>query len=103
MAVNIYGNSEMSPVGGLAYITIIPDAPVNLISDAAITDAGVIGLDWEEGSSNGGSIIIDYTIQYAEESSSTWITLAELHTEKTYTVTGLVAGTDYKFQVKARN
>jgi hypothetical protein len=62
IAANLYGDSEMSPVGGTAYITFIPDAPTNLMNDAVITDAGVIGLDWEEGVSNGGSIILDYTI-----------------------------------------
>ena len=61
-AANSYGDSLTSDVGNGAYITFVPDAPSNFINNVAVTDAGVIGLAWDEGVSNGGSDVIDYRV-----------------------------------------
>jgi hypothetical protein len=53
----------MSPEGGSALIVYVPDAPLALADVPAITDATKVGLTWTNGVSDGGTDIIDYTIQ----------------------------------------
>ena len=43
---------------------ILPDSPVNLANNVAVTASGTIGLTWAPGIYNGGSPIIDYRISY---------------------------------------
>jgi hypothetical protein len=57
--------------------------------------AGIIGISWTQGISNGGSPIIDYTVQYAAEFSTTFVTVATGLTVPSFTLTGLVAGANY--------
>jgi hypothetical protein len=38
----------------------VPDAPANLVNNAALTNATQIGLIWNEGFSNGGSVVLSY-------------------------------------------
>ena len=42
----------------------IPDKPLALANDASVTLADQIGLTWNEGSDNGGSPVIDYTVSF---------------------------------------
>ena len=81
----------------------IPDAPVSLLNNAAVTTHLVIGFTWSSGASNGGSPVIDYRISY-DQATSTWIPLATGITTLSFTTTNpLVEGTTYKFKVEARN
>lgn len=54
VATNFYGDSEYSVPGNGAVIKLIPDAPVNLANDPAITNAFTIAMTWEDGPFNGG-------------------------------------------------
>lgn len=63
-AANLYGVSDFSPVGHGALIHEVPDAPINLVNLPEITSATQIGLKWEAGANNGGSEVIDFTIDY---------------------------------------
>jgi hypothetical protein len=45
-------------------MVVLPDAPLNLADDTAVTSASVIGLTWTEGVTDGGTSIIDYAISY---------------------------------------
>lgn len=63
-AVNVYGNSLESSEGNNAVILTIPDAPTDLSNNAALTDGTQIGLTWNQGISNGGTPVIDFTISY---------------------------------------
>jgi hypothetical protein len=45
-------------------IQLVPDAPVNLLNNPSITSSFVIGFSWEDGSSDGGSPVLDYKITY---------------------------------------
>jgi hypothetical protein len=38
----------------------LPDAPINLNNDSAMTTAYQVGLIWSDGAYNGGSAVIDY-------------------------------------------
>ena len=62
-------------------------------------------VSWNEPSNNGGSGIIDYDVQYSDDSGSTWRewhASAESVALKT-TITGLQSGTTYAVQVRAEN
>lgn len=63
-ATNFYGESESSNQGNGATILLVPDAPLNLADNPAVTTAYVIGLVWDDGHSYGGTPIIDYRITY---------------------------------------
>lgn len=60
-ATNLYGTSPESAVGSGTFIYLVPDAPILLESNTAVTAATVIGLSWSPGA-NGNSAIVDYAV-----------------------------------------
>lgn len=78
-----------------------PLAPVNLA--VAIADQSV-ALSWSPPSSDGGSVITDYIIEYKLTSGGVWATFFDgVTTNATTTVTGLTNDTSYDFRVSAEN
>jgi len=63
-AVNYYGPSVESEAGNGAIIYTIPDPPINLQNVPSITLATQIGLKWEDAAENGGTEVLDYTLQF---------------------------------------
>jgi hypothetical protein len=63
-ATNMYGESSPSAEGNGAVILEIPDEPINLQDVIEITTAYVIGLQWQDGSSSGGTPVLDYKVWY---------------------------------------
>jgi hypothetical protein len=61
--------------------------------------ATALGLQWSEGSFNGGSAVIDYQISYDEASGSNFVVLASNVLQTSYTAIGLVSGETYRFKV----
>lgn len=79
----------------------VPDAPIELA--AVKTDASA-DLTWTAPSSNGGSAITDYIVEYKLSDESAWTEFADgVQTSTGATVTGLLAGSTYDFQVTAEN
>ena len=74
----------------------VPDAPMNLVAEA--TDAAVT-LTWDAPQDDDGSEITDY--EYRINRRNPWISIGS--TDTTHTVTGLVNGTEYVFEVRAVN
>jgi hypothetical protein len=102
-ATNAYGDSGYSEIGGGALIQLVPYAPVDVIVDPANTSATQISFTWNDGSSDGGAAVIDYSIYY-DQSTSTWIELDNAIAIKSYTTSiTLIEGHTYAFKVKARN
>jgi hypothetical protein len=66
----LVGTSEYSEIGNGAVILTSPDPPINFVDNASITSMSQIGLTWEDGSSDGGTPVIDYRILYKTESGS---------------------------------
>ena len=62
ITTNYLGSSLESEEGNGAIIYNFPDSPINLKENTEITWGSRIGLSWEEGLSNGGTPVIDYTI-----------------------------------------
>jgi hypothetical protein len=61
---NFYGFSPQSPQGNGALMVIVPDAPVNLINNFAVTNKAVIQFSWSNGVSDGGSPVLDYRVSF---------------------------------------
>ena len=82
--------------GGGGPRTSVPGAPGNL---TAVGGDGEVVLSWETPESDGGAEITDY--EYRIDRSDPWIPTGS--TETAHTVTGLVNGTVYVFEVRAVN
>lgn len=104
LAINIYGSSSYSSVGGGAVIQLIPDAPLNLANDFTQRSAEHIRVTWVAGLSDGGSAVIAHDI-YCDQSNGTWILLAGgmVNTYSYTTTIPLIQGNIYSFKVWARN
>lgn len=101
-AVNLYGSSLESVPGDGSAMVQMPDAPLALSNNPAVTTATKIGLVWSAGLSNGGKTIIDYRVSF-DQGIGTYIVLQAGITVTSYTATTLTHGTTYKFKVQARN
>ena len=85
------------PPGGGGPRQTVPGAPINLVTDA--TD-GAVTLTWEAPENDGGSEITDYEYRINGRRNP-WISIGS--TDTAHTVTGLVNGTAYVFEVRAVN
>jgi len=101
-ASNIIGTglSSSPPSNSVTPITV-PGAINSLSVSAGNTE---VGLFWSAPSSNGGSAITDYVIEYKLSSDSDWTIFAEaISTATTIIVTGLTNNLSYDFRVSAVN
>jgi len=98
---NAYGYST-SYSNEITFLQVqLPDAPISLANNVAITSSSVVGLTWSAGVFDGASPIIDYRVFY-DQGTGTWISLKTGITSTSYTVTGLTASQLYDFKVQAR-
>jgi len=51
----------------------VADKPTDLQNVASITTAYRVGLDWNEGTYNGGSAVLDYRVSYKQLSADSFI------------------------------
>ena len=101
-AVNANPNSP-GPYSTTANATpsTVPGAPTGLT--AASNQNAQVQLNWTAPTSDGGLAITDYVVQYSTDQSA-WTTFTHLPSaSQTITVTGLINGTPYYFQVAAVN
>ena len=90
------GGGSSGGGGGGGPRQTVPDAPRNLLADGGNEQ---VALSWEAPEDDGGFAITDYEVRINRRGS--WISTGSTHT--THTVTGLVNGTAYVFQVRAVN
>ncbi len=97
-AVTEWGIGEYSePISATPFTT--PGAPTSV---SGVRGDGSVALSWAAPSSNGGSSITDYLIEYA--SGGAYSTFSDgTSTATSATVTGLTNGTAYTFRVSAIN
>lgn len=99
-AVNSAGQSAYSNVIDAVPATV-PGAATALAANKSGTSAT---LTWTAPSSNGGSAITDYRVQFKLSSDPSWSTFADAVSASTgATVTGLNSSATYDFQVSAKN
>ena len=104
------GNDEALTSAATAAVTApetetqAPGAPRNL--RAATGNSGELAVSWDAPSSDGGSEITGYRVQW-KESSGSWDTPADVSettvTGTAHTITGLTDGTEYSVRVRAVN
>jgi hypothetical protein len=80
----------------------VPTAPLAFASPSQAS--GSVTLGWVAPSSDGGSAITDYVVQYSSDSGSAWTTFADGTSASIgATITGLTNGTAYQFRGAAVN
>ena len=98
VAVNRVGSSPAAFASATPFA--LPGAVTNFVAENA---GSSVNLSWGAPSSNGGSAITDYAVQYRLASSSTWLTYTDgVSTSLSANVTGLSVGQTYVFQVAAQ-
>ena len=90
------GSTESLTSAETTAVETVPDAPSNLLADG--TNKAVT-LAWDPPEDDGGAAITDY--EYRINVTGRWISIGS--TDTTHTVTGLVNGTEYVFEVRAVN
>ncbi len=100
-AINAGGSGAWS-TAVTAGMNVRPGAPQNLVATASGTTS--IDLTWDAPASDGGSAITSYRVQVSTDGSS-YVDASPAHsgTTRTYSATGLTAGTQYYYQVYATN
>jgi hypothetical protein len=101
-AINERGAGETSsPSPDPIAVYSVPGRPVALTAAAGDT---VAVLTWTDPLEDGNTPITDYLVEYRAVGQETWTRFAHPQSaETTQTVTGLVNGTEYEFQVLAVN
>lgn len=102
-AFNIYGVSDLSDAGNGAVLMIAPEAPHSLSENFSVKSATSIGISWVKATEEGGSPVIDYTLMYHDQFTSTFTMLQQGITTPSYSANGLTTGITYYFKVAARN
>ena len=90
------GGSGGGPPGPGPERKTVADAPTNLLADGGNEQ---VALSWEAPEDDGGFAITDYEVRINQ--TGEWISIGS--TDTTHTVTGLVNGATYVFQVRAVN
>jgi hypothetical protein len=105
IATNYYGDSIYSDAGAGAIIWVVPDAPINIFNDAAVTDATQIKFTFTEGLENGATPVLDYNIFWDMGAGNDVYTLLESNLLTTYYTTTVELTPDviYSFKIQARN
>ncbi len=101
VATNDVGSGLASDPSDSVTLPSAPTAPLNL---AAEVKSSSIRLTWSSPTSNGGSNITDYIIEYQLTTGGNWAQFNDGTSTNTFTtVTGLSNGTSYDFRVSAVN
>lgn len=62
-AVNSLGEGTPSEPYLIVAATV-PDAPINFLRDDELTSRSVLSFTWQQGTSNGGTGVIDYRVSF---------------------------------------
>lgn len=89
-AQNAIGNGTMSVAGNGAIVSVIvvPNAPTSLVRDSITSTPTAIGINWSDGTSNGGSPILDYQVLH-DQGNNTFVIVQAGITTKSYLISSL--------------
>lgn len=76
-----------------------PDAPINLVNDASVTNAYQVRITWSNGAYNGANSIIDYQVSFKVLGDADYQIFSTDQTTREETITGLTPGVQYQFVV----
>jgi hypothetical protein len=100
-AKNSVGTGGYSVASAAVIPFTVPGQPASVLVTAGINQVAV---SWTAPTSDGGSALTDYVVEYSTNSGTTWITFADsISTTTSVTVTGLTNGIGYVFRVSAKN
>jgi hypothetical protein len=100
-AKNSVGTGGYSVASSAVIPFTVPGRPTSVLVTAGINQVAV---SWTAPTSDGGSALTDYVVEYSTNSGLTWITFADsISTTASVTVTGLTNGTGYVLRVSAKN
>lgn len=100
-AKNSVGTGGYSVASAAVIPFTVPGQPTSVTGVAGVSQ---VALSWTAPTSDGGSALTDYVVEYSTNSGTTWITFTDsVSTTTSVTVTGLTNGTGYVFRVSARN
>jgi len=100
-AVNGAGTGPYSTASSAVVPFTVPSAPTSVSGSPGNAQ---IPISWTAPSSNGGSAITDYVVQFSSNGGTSWTTFADgTSTSLSANVTGLTNGTSYVFRVAAVN
>ena len=102
IAENFYGFSPMSAEGNGALMTLVPDAPIDLVENVFVTTRTHTEFSWTDGASDGGSPVLDYRVWY-DQGVGEWVVLESGILDPYTTTVELHPGRTYTFKVEARN
>ena len=95
-AVNDLGTGEFS--ASVSVLIGTPDAPSGV--DVSVVGDGRATLTWLAPTSDGGSAITDYVVEFSTDGGTTWVVYAEgVSVEVGADVTGLANGVTYSFRL----
>lgn len=80
----------------------MPDAPVEIQNNMAVTTVNKVGIMWSPGYSDGGLVVEDYRISW-DQGTGSWEIRQEGVSTTSYTAASVYMGTVYSFRVEARN
>ena len=98
IAENFYGFSPMSPEGNGALMTLVPDAPTDLVENVQVTTRTLTEFAWSEGASDGGSPVLDFRVWY-DQGVGEWLVLESGILDPYTTTVELHPGRTYSFKV----
>lgn len=81
---------------------ITPPDQVTGLTAAPTTNNTTLALSWGTPNDN-GTAIVNYSVQYRQQGSSTWLNSSPNPTANSTNVTGLTSGITYEFRVAANN
>ena len=94
----------LTSVATTAVLANVPDTPEHL--NVSLRDTGALDVSWEAPSTDGGSAITEYRVQW-KETAGNWDTPADVSEETatgtTHTITGLTDGVEYAVRVIVAN
>jgi alpha-tubulin suppressor-like RCC1 family protein len=101
-AINAEGTGPSMQISTSVIPASVPSAPV-LTSVPTVLSGSSVSVSWDAPTDNGGDVVIDYVIQYRENSGS-WQTFADaVSTNRTATLTGLTRSAIVEVRVAAVN
>ena len=100
-AKNSVGTGGYSGASSAVIPFTVPGQPTSVSGIAGINQVVV---SWTAPTSDGGSALTDYVVEYSTNSGTTWITFADaVSTTTSATATSLSNGTGYIFRISAKN